>query len=454
MAASTSSSTTAYDQEKFLESKLLARSLLKLVCSSVCDKVNMPKGAGTTAYFVRYRRMYVPVAALSEGVTPTASTFTLDQVTVTLDQWGDLITVTDIAQLTTKHPIMQQIMDLLSDNAQRVIDREIQIVWLANTNVLYGDGSTVSARPDITSSMKLTDLLITRAYAQLQDAGVPERGGPDSGYNVDGSGSIIGSGQNYVGFCGPQVLADIRTAGTSLGTWASVAMYANQKALYNAEQGTWLGIRWVVTNFIPKFTTFGNTTTAIASGATMGVTGFSLTANATGGALPATTTYYFKFTRKDLLRGFEECISIEHTQASGAGVGVNSFTVQFPSTAGYVYNTYFGSASGDANLKLAASNTAASGTVTITAASSSTTVAPASNSKSGTSGPTVHVVYIHGAASCAWVGLQALRVMVTPDEATLYDPLAQQRAVSYKFMAKAMVKDADRILRLEVASTF
>ena len=47
---------------------------------------------------------------------------------------------------------MQQATELLADNAQRVIDREVQKVWLAGTNVFYGD-NTVTSRGAITSAV-------------------------------------------------------------------------------------------------------------------------------------------------------------------------------------------------------------------------------------------------------------------------------------------------------------
>ena len=97
MANEITSSTTSTDQEKFLAAKLLSRSLQKLVAASLCDKVEQKKGAGLTAYFVRYKRMNVPLVPLTEGTDPSNSSFSLEQVTVTLDQWGDVITLTDVA---------------------------------------------------------------------------------------------------------------------------------------------------------------------------------------------------------------------------------------------------------------------------------------------------------------------------------------------------------------------
>src|SRR5579859_6061430 len=126
MANEVLSTVTASDQEKFLAAKLIARAYIKMVAVSLCDRVQQPEGTGLTANFVRYQRMNVPLATLSEGVDPPNNAISVQAFSVNLDQWGDVVTLTDVAQLTTKHPLVQQATELLADNAQRVIDREVQ----------------------------------------------------------------------------------------------------------------------------------------------------------------------------------------------------------------------------------------------------------------------------------------------------------------------------------------
>jgi hypothetical protein len=121
-----------------------------------------------------------------------------------------------------------------------------------------------------------------------------------------------------------------------------------------------------------------------------------------------------------------------------------------------VYNLYFGSATGDSNLKLSASNVAIGTTSTVTAVSSSTTTPPASlrNSLDGFDPSTVHPVFIVGEAALAWAGFYKSKILMSPTGATKDDPLAQRRTVGYKFFGKAVIKDQTRLLRLEVASAF
>ncbi len=446
--ADITTSTTSADQEKMLAAKLLKRSYLKLVFASLADKVAMKKGAGLTAYFIRYRRMNVPLAVISEGVDPTASSFSLDTVTVTLDQWGDVITVTDRAILTTSHPLIQQATELLADNAARVMDREIQLVLLAGTNIQYGDGSVVTRRT-ITSSMVMSETVSMKARVTMVNAGAPPRGGPSGdAKQVQANGNFT-AGQAYVAVCGPSVSGDIMRPGSSYGTWVSVATYANQKALYNSEIGTWLNFRWVETNFIPVFTLLGNATTAASAGSDAGgITGLALSV---GSGSLSNATYYWKVTRKDKLRGFEEAISIEHSTATGAGTSSLSFTM--PSTSGYAYNIYLGSSSGDANLKLAVENAEPSSVNNVTAVSSSTTTAPDNIISDGTVSA-VHPIFLFAEDCLAWVGFYDIQVMMTPDQSLPGNILKLKRSIGYKFYGKAMIKDQSRILRMEVASNY
>lgn len=460
MANEITSSTTSTDQEKFVASELIRRSYLRLVAAGVCEKVKQKKGTGKTAYFIRYKRMFVPLTTLTEGTDPANSTFTVDSFTVTLDQWGDIITMTDVAELTTLHPLLQNALELLADNAQRVIDREIQIVWFTGTNVQYGD-SSVTSRRTITAAMKISDTLINKAYVTLVDTGVPSRFGPEN-RDAKATGPMPGNvmgGSHYVGICGPQVMADIRQAGTSLGTWASAMVYQGKINLYNAEVGTWLGIRWVETNFIPKLTILGNTTAAVVSTNAFGTDTPVVTAVDGGGTLNSATTFFFKVTRKDKLRGFEEYISIAHSMASTATANNESFTFNFSGlTEGYVYNLYFdtvatGGTGTDATLGLVSANIEVGTTVTVTAVASAANGTPPDNVNT-TGTPVIHPVYFFGNKACYWVGLQDLQVMMTKDESIIGNVLKLKRAIGYKLMAKAMIADQTRLLRLEVASTY
>lgn len=456
MANEVVSSTTSIDQEKAVAAKLLHRAQLRLVAASVCDKVPQPKGTGTTVHFIRYKRMNVPLVPLTEGVAPGNSTISVEQVQSTLDQWGDVITITDVAQLTTLHPLMQIAQTLLADNAQRVIDREVQLVMLAGTNIFYGDGS-VASRATITTSMTITDTIIMKATLLMSNNGAPPRFGPSNMKENASGGSASGEMNapgHYLAITSGEIRRDIMKMAAATNMWVNVTQYQNAKRTYVGEVGDYLGLRIVETNFIPKFSLLGNRTTAVASGGSGGITGLVVTAVDGGGSLTSATTYYWKVTRKDLTRGFEEAISIEHTTSSAATGNNESFTFALPSTAGYVYNVYFGSTSGDANLGRAGLNAAAGTTVTVTAVPALTYTPPPNVKASGGSEPdNIHPMYVLSGEALAWVGLQNLQTYVNKG-AEKNDPLDQLTTIGYKFMAKACRLDETRLLRLELPSNF
>lgn len=457
-AASVDSSTTASDQRKFVAAKLLMRQQLKLVAQSICEKQQQEKGTGTTFYMIRYARMNVPLAALSEGVTPNNNSISVETVTGSLDQWGDVITITDVAQLTTLHPLVSIATDLLGDNAQRVIDREIQIIMMAGTNVTYGDASA-TARSGITTSMKISDLVLLRAKIVMVNNGAPTRTGPSNMQENAKAGALQGNltgASHYVAVVGAELAADIQALAASSNAWQNVNIYnGGGKAIYNGEVGTYLNFRVVETNFIPRFRLLGNATAAVADGASGGITGLTVGIGSSAGSLVSATVYGFKITRKSKTRGFEEDISIIHTQAGG-GAGDNENKVfTFPSTAGYVYNLYFDSVGGsttDAALKLVQANIEPSAVVNVTAVQA-TGAAPPGNNKTDGTVDSVYPMYILGSNCLMWTGLQQLEV-ITTSGADKSDPLNQRKTIGYKFMAKAAIMNQLFMLRVELASTF
>ena len=444
-------SVTTKDQEKFLVNKLLERAYIKLVMDAVCEDLTMKEGAGDTAYFVRYKRMNVQVEALTEGVTPTDSnSIELEEVTVTLDQWGDYLILTDVVMLTTKHPLLQQAQILLADNAARVMDREITMVLLAGTNIQYFDGN-VLARTDITSDMIMNSDVVAKAAINLTMGGASPIGGMRQDAKKNKDQNYLNS-LEYIAICGPHIKFELLRPSVNLGTFIQNNVY-NQKGsgVTMGAVGKYMGCLWIETNFIPVFTLFGNKNVAAAEGAAVGgLTGVALDVNAAGGALTVATTYYWKVVRRNKLRGFPENVSIAHSTATGGADTRMAFTFD----SNYYYDLYFGTAAADASLKLVGVGYT-NETVNVDAVSTSALTAPANIRAQNDADPSaVHIVFICGEGSVAWAGFYKTRFMVSPAGATNVDPLEQRRSVGFKFYGKAVIKNNDFMLRVELASTY
>jgi len=94
------------DIEAYIADETLPLARRQLVAYQFGDPLTLPKGRGTSYTATRYNRVPLPYAALSEGVPPIGELMTISQVTATALQWGDKITITDVAELTIKHPLV------------------------------------------------------------------------------------------------------------------------------------------------------------------------------------------------------------------------------------------------------------------------------------------------------------------------------------------------------------
>ena len=82
---------------------------------------------------------------LTEGVTPTASDLGYQDITATLSQYGDLVTITDVVADTHEDPILKEATDILGEQAAIIVEKIRFNVLKAGTNVSYANGALRSA---------------------------------------------------------------------------------------------------------------------------------------------------------------------------------------------------------------------------------------------------------------------------------------------------------------------
>lgn len=89
---------------------------------------------------------------LQEGVTPTATELRHLDITATLAQYGDLITITDVIMDTHEDPVLKEATDILGEQSAIIIEKVRFNVLKAGTNVSYANGS---ARSDVNTGLDL-----------------------------------------------------------------------------------------------------------------------------------------------------------------------------------------------------------------------------------------------------------------------------------------------------------
>jgi N4-gp56 family major capsid protein len=100
---------------------------------------------------------YIPVATtpLIEGVTPSGSVLANQDYTVTLAQYGDYVTTTDVIEDTHTDPVLQQATDILGEQAAVTVETLRYNVLKAGTNVWYANN--VTSRANIATAISLAD---------------------------------------------------------------------------------------------------------------------------------------------------------------------------------------------------------------------------------------------------------------------------------------------------------
>ena len=135
--ATNQSSQFSSDIENYIADETLPLARRQLVAYQFGDPLTLPEGRGTTYTATRYNRLPLPFAPLSEGVPPVGETMTIAQVSVTAQQWGDKVTITDVAEMTIKHPLFKKATELVALQLSETLERNTFNALMGGTQVNY-----------------------------------------------------------------------------------------------------------------------------------------------------------------------------------------------------------------------------------------------------------------------------------------------------------------------------
>lgn len=154
----------------FYDKVLLYRATPMLLHMRFAQIRDIPSKAGTnTIKFRRYSNLAVATTPLVEGTTPGGSQLATTEITATVDQYGDYITVTDVVEYESPDAVLSEAADILGDQAGLTLDTLSRDVFVAGTNVLYSDVSVNVARTDIATTDIITNTLVRKAVRVLKN---------------------------------------------------------------------------------------------------------------------------------------------------------------------------------------------------------------------------------------------------------------------------------------------
>jgi N4-gp56 family major capsid protein len=443
MAVNTSPSFAA-DVEAYIAQSTLPLARRRLVVYQFGDPLELPKGRGVAYQAARWNRVPLPYAPLSEGVPPVGQNMTVTMVSANAIQWGDKVTLTDVAELTIKHPMFKIAKELCALAVAETLERNTFNNLNAGTQINYVN--TRGARASLVVGDVLNLHEINRIYAALATLGAPRYMGDeqtDAKIEAEAGGARASKDPrgmpHYTAVVHELATQDLREN----STFVLASSYSDINKLYNAEIGTLGGIRFASSNMVPTWTGYAQVN---------GTAG-------TAGSLATNATYYIIVTGADTQNQYESYIA--QVSASINVTGSNgSISVTLPATAGFSWNVYIGTTSSPVNLGVCAAGPTtgpmqgqatqlAGGQTVVLTGIGVAQVPPAAPA----TGVTVYPTYIFGRGAYGQVMLDDIKYTYL-DKADKSDPLNQLRVIGWKVFYGTILLNQLFFGRIESTSAF
>jgi N4-gp56 family major capsid protein len=431
------------DIENLIADELLPLTQNRLVVYPLGEPKKMPKGRGTTYTKVRFNRLALPSAPLQEAVAAAGNPMTVSEVTVTVQQWGGLVLLSDRATYTIKHDTLAKARELISIQAAETLERNTFNTMLGFTQV--NTANSVGSRAALAAGNVLTTTDLERSVAQLSNLGAYEWDGTedvnprlDAHRDADAISRKMPS-PHYILVCHRFVASDLRVQ----SAFQQASAYSDVNKLYNSEFGQWAGCRVVASNMVPFFT---------GSALINGTAG-------TSGSLATFATYNIIVTESDPMRQYETVI--HQISGSISVTGPNgSISVVLPASAN-TYTIYIGTTSTTVTQLAACSAGPLSGpfqgmstqlaggqTVVLTALG-----VPQIPPSAPATGVTVYPSWLLAKYAYTQVVLDDIQVQLL-DKADKSDPYNQLREATWKVDYGTMLDNNLFAIRIESASQF
>lgn len=231
--------------------RMLERAMPYLHYEKFGQTYPLPTNSTQTAKFRRYfltgatgsagnstpgSNYYVPLATtpLVEGVTPAGIKLANQDYTVTLSQYGDYTTITDVIDATHPDSILAQATDALGEQAALTVETLRFNVLKAGSNVFYAN--SVAGRADVASKITRADQRkVTTALNRQNAKKITQVVDSSADFNTK---SIEAA---YIAICHP----DLETSLRDMDGFITVANYGPHTSPFEGEIGSCEQVRYL-----------------------------------------------------------------------------------------------------------------------------------------------------------------------------------------------------------------
>ena len=236
----------------FFDTTLLDNARDQLIFAQLGRKQRLPAHHGRTVEWRRWRTLG-RVRQLTEGVIPTGKKMGIVAITVSLAQYGDYVTISDLLETHAIDDVKLGALEELGAAAGLTNDELVRNVLMGATNIIYADATNKStgayvSTPATESALQtalatyncnLTARIINKAVTNLKK----------------GAKMLKYSGNYYMSVVHPDVAEDLRND----PAWIEAHKYDSTEEIFSGEIGRMHGVRFVESNLAPVIKTEGQT---------------------------------------------------------------------------------------------------------------------------------------------------------------------------------------------------
>ena len=164
--ATTTTGEVTHAVNNFYDKRLLRKAIPLLLHTKWAQVRDIPRNNTNVIKFRKYTLLTAATDALTEGTTPTGSSLAITDITATVLQYGDYVTLSDILVLTTLDPVLTETAELLGLQAGDTLDQLCRNVMVAGTTIQYA--SDAGATASITAAMLITKTEVDQAVRTLK----------------------------------------------------------------------------------------------------------------------------------------------------------------------------------------------------------------------------------------------------------------------------------------------
>lgn len=214
------------------------------------EKKPMKENMGKTINFARYDDLPAATTPLNEGVTPLGRNLIKREITATLQQFGDFVSISDVVDLVSFDPELTVAAEKLGYQQGLTLDTVLRDELMQGSNEVFANSK--DSRGEVKDKLQKLDLQRIARFLQSNNVRpITAKIDPSTGIATEPVPAA------YIAIAHTDVRLDLDALEGS--GFTPVHKYSNPGAAFEGEYGTIAGIRFILTSNAPILPAAGDT---------------------------------------------------------------------------------------------------------------------------------------------------------------------------------------------------